>query len=303
MDAIRFCGSLHQSNFRPFLSYAKAVNLNFKMVTASLHNSKTSDGCDLPNNNAHVPLDSILNLRRIDAHGKLYRSAKQDKASPEDIKHLQSLGIRTHLDLRSKTEYLRKRTPKAIDCIVGVLVPKSFPDPKVKPYPAISDIPMKGLKKKSVDEKDLSTMIQRRYLIDFFSFELALKTFNSGSLFKRLISLFVLLFDVIVGNNFKNFVRMFKDTINDHGLSGQYIDMLEFGGKQLCFSKLSIGYNSIRAVPILILAHLVFFQSNQCNRIEAGRENSLAPFLEIENSNYQCRWVYRQSDKDGCSVW
>ncbi|XP_071789790.1 uncharacterized protein [Asterias amurensis] len=230
MSVTRLCRSLHQSNFRPFLSDAKSINLISKMVFASLHNSNPSDGSDLPDGDVHVPLDSILNLRRIDAHGKLYRSAKQDKASPEDIKHLQSLGIRTHLDLRSKTEYLRESTPKAIDHIVGVLIPKSLPDPKVKPYPI--DIPMKGLKKKIVDVKDLS---QRRYLIDFFSFELAMKTFNSAPLYKRLLALCVLVFDIIMGNNFKHFVRMFKDTINDHGLSGQYIDMLEFGGKQLCF--------------------------------------------------------------------
>ena len=231
MNAFKFCLSLH--HIKKVSSSASATSVQIsKMVTASLHNTRMPD---LPSSNVHIPLDSIPNFRRVDAHGKLYRSSKQDKASPEDLKRLQSLGIRTHLDLRSKTEY--KCNLKAIDRIVNVLVPDALPDPKMKPYPTISSIQMRDLKKKLVNVADLSPQTQRRYLINFFSFSLALKTFNSAPLYKQLASLVVLLFDFIMGNNFKYFVRCFADYINKNGLSGQYIDMLEFGSKQICFSE------------------------------------------------------------------
>ncbi|XP_038053759.1 uncharacterized protein LOC119726223 [Patiria miniata] len=203
----------------------------------STEQTSGSDCVDSPAGNM-IPLDTILNLRRIDAGGKLFRSARQDRASPDDIIHLEELGIRTFFDMRSQREYTKVQcgTPKAIDQDVPVLVPK-LPNPKTKPYPMNSAIPLKDLNGKHVVTTDEQSPVipRRRYLIDFYSFKLILGIFSIAPLYKCLLSFIVIIVDAILGTQNKYLMRFFSRELNTVGMAGVYSSILEYGGKQLCF--------------------------------------------------------------------
>ncbi|XP_022098528.1 uncharacterized protein LOC110983526 isoform X1 [Acanthaster planci] len=183
-----------------------------------------------------VKLDRIFNFRRVDDHGHLYRSARQDAASPADIQHLHNLGIRTYLDLRTGIEYHNSlgHRKKPIDDHVQVLEPV-LPNADVTPYPTTDSIPMKGINVKSLQLDGLPMTKPRRYLINMFPKPMILAVFNSVSLLRRLLSLVVLIVDVILGNHYKYFVRCFSKEISSIGLVGRYVSILEHGGRQLCF--------------------------------------------------------------------
>ncbi|XP_022098529.1 uncharacterized protein LOC110983526 isoform X2 [Acanthaster planci] len=146
-----------------------------------------------------VKLDRIFNFRRVDDHGHLYRSARQDAASPADIQHLHNLGIRTYLDLRTGIEYHNSlgHRKKPIDDHVQVLEPV-LPNADVTPYPTTDSIPMKGINVKSLQLDGLPMTKPRRYLINMFPKPMILAVFNSVSLLRRLLSLVVLIVDVIL---------------------------------------------------------------------------------------------------------
>ncbi|XP_038065093.1 uncharacterized protein LOC119735465 [Patiria miniata] len=187
--------------------------------------------------NEQERLECVYNFRRIDAHGKLYRSARQDVASEGDLRHLHRLGIRTYLDLRNGIEYRNSlgRKKKTVDGEVRVVEPV-LPDPREKiPYPNLSSVPLKGLDGKPTVLDGSPTATPTRYLIDMFPKELILAVFNTAPLYKRLFSLLLLLLDVILGNHYKYFVRCFSGEINRLGLVGRYVNILEHCGKQLCF--------------------------------------------------------------------
>ncbi|XP_038054686.1 uncharacterized protein LOC119726906 [Patiria miniata] len=203
------------------------------MVTPSFNPSEASE-VGIPVENV-ILLDSVPNLRRVDAHGKLFRSSRQDRATEEDVQVLyKSLGIRSYLDFRSVHEYctIDSGKTKAIDGTVPVFVP-DIPDPKTTRH-----YPTDSTSVKDVNGKPVSKVSSpRRYLINMFPRDAVLEVFNMAPWYKRIFTVLCVLIGILTGNHYLYFTRCLSVEIIRHGLIGRYKGFLKYGSKEICFSK------------------------------------------------------------------
>ncbi|XP_022085593.1 uncharacterized protein LOC110976542 [Acanthaster planci] len=204
-------------------------------MVSSFGPSETLDVDSLKEN--VIFLESIPNLRRVDSHGRLFRSSRQDGASQADIQALANRGIRSYLDCRSTYEYrnIDNGRAKAIDGFVHVLVP-DIPDPKAaKGYPSTSSIPVKDLSGKLVTDASPGTC-PRRYLINMFSKEMALEIFHMAPWYKQIFTiLWVIIGIFVVGEPILHFTQCLAGEIQRFGLVGRYKGFLEYASKEICF--------------------------------------------------------------------
>ncbi|CAH1251445.1 Hypp9066 [Branchiostoma lanceolatum] len=71
-----------------------------------------------------MDFQSLPNFRAV-VPGKLYRSAKVDNVTPDDVDKLSSLGIKTIVDLRTLNEYRGSSAPKLLDDTFQVVTLKA----------------------------------------------------------------------------------------------------------------------------------------------------------------------------------
>lgn len=158
--------------------------------------------------NLAIPIETLPNLRRVDAAGKVYRSSRQDLLNEADSTSLSKLGIRSIIDFRSAEEYNCSKGEKLFDQnsnILEVIIPKTCQHGQPVCY-----IPVKPLRTKAEGAQQAiqsnpdneNSSSRNRYIINFFKTNYVLTVFNRIPLYKRLFSLLYLIFDVIFRTHF-----------------------------------------------------------------------------------------------------
>ena len=169
---------------------------------------------------------------------KIYRSSRPDLLTIDEIESFQKLGIKSIIDLRAAREYGKASGTKLLD---------SYYQPIRVKIPLWGEVPKKGLELIEIKpKKDQTTVVPEKYigkhfLMDFFRLNFVSNTFNKAPLWFQLYSLLFLIYDLIFRTGYKYFVRLFaKKILNDRGLSGQYIDMVEFSQAAIYSGKQTI---------------------------------------------------------------
>ena len=81
--------------------------------------------------------------------------------------------------------------------------------------------------------------VRKHYLIDFFRINYVWAVFTRAPWYFCLYSLLVLIVDLVLWKDYKNFVRLFaRRVLNKTGLVGQYVDMLTHSQASICYGKL-----------------------------------------------------------------
>lgn len=167
--------------------------------------------------------------------GNLYRSSRPDFMEDHEVEKLQTLGVKTIIDLRSTAEYKKASGHKRLDQkykVREVLLPEK--GQKYKPGEKISWKPVNAVKETTDDEEDQ----YHHYLINFFNFNFISTLFLRLPWYMKIYGVLVMVYDLLLGTHLLYFSRiMFRYAVNDQGLIGQYIDMAELSNTAICSGK------------------------------------------------------------------
>lgn len=181
--------------------------------------------------------------------GTLYRSSKPDFLEQGDCEIFSKLGIRTVVDCRSKFECLKLFGRYPLSRYFKL---RSANVPTRKKYISNEDVqtvPIEGIEAIKTD-KNLPTDDKypnevgveitpgNHIFIDFFAFNLIWHTIIKSALHIRLYLLLALLFDFLLGNNYRNFAfGLMRHVVAKCGMRQQYKDIVEHSQNSICAGK------------------------------------------------------------------
>ena len=163
----------------------------------------------------------------------IFRSSRPDLLDGNDLETFKTFGIRTIIDLRSKSEYMVASGPKLLDDTYkpySVDLPqKRNPKPKSELYcyavPKTKDV--KHGRGTCVIEQGMPVE-KKRFLINFFNLNYVKRIFTRAPWYIQVVSLILLLLETIFRTRYLYFTRLFALTVvNKAGLGKSYEDMVE----------------------------------------------------------------------------
>lgn len=193
-------------------------------------------------NNNLCKIASLPNLRTLYqtqkstglTKGLLYRSSRPDLLTDDDLSKFKELKIKCIIDFRSKSDYEQSSGSKILDQyykIHGVKLPRRR---NYRPGEQVKCFAVGRWRSPLVDNTQLENG-EKHFLINFFTKSYIWNVFKRAQWYIKLISLFVLVFDLIFRTGYVNFIRLFaKFVMNPMGLPAQYLDIVEMSQRSIC---------------------------------------------------------------------
>ncbi|XP_033747160.1 uncharacterized protein LOC117332382 [Pecten maximus] len=182
-------------------------------------------------------IPSLYNFRpvetkhAIDSKRLLFRSSRPDVLHVDEVEEFMGLGIKCIIDLRSHQEFSFVDGNKYLQtkgfyrtCVVDL--------PKKRNYKPAEEVSCTA-KNKLNKEEESST--RTHFLINFFQNEYITNIISRAPWYVKILSIFVLLFDVIFQTHYYYLVRLYGYfVLNPAGLASTYIDILELSQASIC---------------------------------------------------------------------
>ena len=163
-------------------------------------------------------------------NGLLYRSSRTDFLTEEEIKTFLGFGIKTIIDMRTKSEFERADGDKLLVKYYEPLILK-----RDGTYPFVPSFRWGGKLRKLMREAAKqkknspdSKWVGKRYLASMFTKAFFMHMFYKVNFLSRYFALILLVFDWFLGSHL--FPKYFSwAVVNSQTLQEQYVDMLEYG--------------------------------------------------------------------------
>lgn len=160
----------------------------------------------------------------------LYRSSRPDFLEDSDLMKFEKLGIKCIIDLRSTKEYEKANGAKNLNknfIVNKIVLPKPWSKLQVGEKAKTQPLSKYLSERQEVHGKHV--------LVNFFRLNYILAVFSRAPWYLQILSLFYLVYDVVLNTGYKHFVRLFaRNILNPCGIAGQYKDIVTYSHASIC---------------------------------------------------------------------
>lgn len=177
-----------------------------------------------------VKITNDSKFSKVEHKPTLYRSSRPDFLENSDLHKFEELGIKCIIDLRSAKEYEKANGAKNLNknfIVHKIVLPKPWSKLRVGEKAVTKPI-CKYIKENQEFQG-------KHVLVNFFRLNYILAVFSRAPWYLQILSLFYLMYDVILNTGYRHFVRIFaRNILNPSGIAGQYKDIVTYSHASIC---------------------------------------------------------------------